>query len=99
MRDCILCLVHIWQKNEYLFIYLSMYLATVKRKPDIISISETRIKETLLIPTRVSKTSATIIDHILTNGNTRQLYPGVIKTDLSDHYITFVNLVQIDRNR
>ena len=46
----------------------------------------------ITIPTRVSKTSATIIDHILTNDNTHQLYPGVIKTDLSDHYITFVTL-------
>ena len=44
----------------------------------------------ITIPTRVSKTSATIIDHISTNDNTHQLYPGVIKTDLSDHYITFV---------
>ena len=49
----------------------------------------------ITIPTRVSKTSATIIDHILTNDNTHQLYPGVIKTDLSDHYITFVTLCKL----
>ena len=49
----------------------------------------------ITIPTRVSKTSATIINLILTNDNTHQLYPGVIKTDLSDHYITFVTLCKL----
>ena len=34
----------------------------------------------IIMPPLLLKTSATIIDHILTNDSTHQLYPGVIKS-------------------
>jgi len=40
-------------------------------------------------PTRVTDSSSTIIDHILTNNAIHTIIPGVIRTDLSDHYSTF----------
>ena len=42
-------------------------------------------------PTRVTDTSASIIDHIITNDLSHKLFPGIIRTDdLSDHYMTYV---------
>ena len=38
------------------------------------------------VPTRVTDNSSTIIDHIVTNDHTHNILPGVIKTDLTDHY-------------
>ena len=41
--------------------------------------------------TRVADTSASIIDHIITNDLSHKLIPGIIRTDnLSDHYMTYV---------
>ena len=42
-------------------------------------------------PTRVTDTSASIIDHIITNDLSHKLIPGNIRTeDASDHYMTYV---------
>ena len=41
-------------------------------------------------PTRIASTSATTIDHILTNVLQYQLFPGVINYDLTDHLPVFV---------
>ena len=42
-------------------------------------------------PTRVTDTSASIIDHIITNDLSHKLIPGIIRTDdLSDHYMIYV---------
>lgn len=43
-------------------------------------------------PTRVTSTSKTIIDNILTNYSNGNLKTGVIKTDLSDHFPIFVHM-------
>ena len=41
-------------------------------------------------PTRVTKSSATIIDHVLTNTIIEsELQSGIIKTDVSDHFAVF----------
>ena len=41
-------------------------------------------------PTRVTDTSASIIDHIIINDLSLKLIPGIIRTDdLSDHYMTY----------
>ena len=40
------------------------------------------------VPTRDN--SSTIIDHIVTNDHTHNILPGVIKTDLTDHYPIFL---------
>ena len=42
-------------------------------------------------PTRVTRTSATAIDHILTNRVLEnKIQPGIIKTDISDHFPIFI---------
>ena len=40
-------------------------------------------------PTRVTTTSQTIIDHILTNVHDSVLTPGVFSYKLADHYLIF----------
>ena len=45
------------------------------------------------LPTRVTDTSATLIDHIITNDCKNSIFPGIIKTDLSDHIRFFVQLM------
>ena len=46
-------------------------------------------------PTRVSKRSMTCIDHIYTNSFINQeLYSGIIKTDIADHFPVFI----VDKN-
>ena len=39
-------------------------------------------------PTRVTKQSTTIIDHILTNDTTNVIYPLILLSDITDHYPT-----------
>ena len=39
-------------------------------------------------PTYVAETSSTIIDHIITIDLTRRIFPLIIRTDLTDHYLT-----------
>ena len=43
----------------------------------------------ITIPTRVSENSVTIIDHIISNDTINELNPGIIQTDLTDHYPLF----------
>ena len=49
----------------------------------------------IAIPTRVTNSSAIIIDHIITNDNLHTLKPGVIRADLSDHYPIFCTISNI----
>ena len=42
----------------------------------------------ITLPTRVTQTTSTTIDHILTNDHIRLLTPGVIRTYLSHHFPT-----------
>ena len=42
----------------------------------------------ITLPTRVTQTTSTTINHILTNDHIRLLTPGVIRTDFSDHFPT-----------
>ena len=44
----------------------------------------------ILLPTRVTKDSATIVDNIFTNNLSSPLQSGNIKTDISDHYSQFI---------
>ena len=46
------------------------------------------------IPTRVTGTTSTIIDHIITNDTSRVIKPGVIRHDnkLSDHHAIFCSI-------
>ncbi len=42
--------------------------------------------------TRIQGASRTLIDHILTNSNRDSYKAGVFVTDISDHFITFIEL-------
>ena len=48
----------------------------------------------ITIPTRVTETSATIIDHVITNDSLHEIKPGVIRFDdkLSNHYVIYCNV-------
>ena len=41
------------------------------------------------VPTRVTETSKTLIDHVITNNKQRAVTIGVFTSDLSDHYGVF----------
>jgi len=40
-------------------------------------------------PTRISNLFSTTIDNVITNCDTHHLIPGIIESDLTDHYPTF----------
>ena len=43
--------------------------------------------------TRVTKTIATVLDHVITNDNKHELVPGIFESsNLSDHYIIFCQI-------
>ena len=42
--------------------------------------------------TRVADTSSTIIDHIITNCSSHSVLPGIINSDLTDHYPVFCSI-------
>ena len=46
----------------------------------------------ILLPTRVTEDTATIVDNIFTNNVKNKIQSGVITTDLSDHYSQFISL-------
>ena len=47
---------------------------------------------TILLPTRVTEHSATIVDNIFTNNLDKSIKSGNIKTDFSDHYSQFISV-------
>ena len=44
---------------------------------------------TITRPTRITPNFFTIIDHIITNCNSHDISPGIIESDLTDHYTVF----------
>ena len=40
-------------------------------------------------PTRVTKNSASLIDHIFTSALCNSIFPGIILNDTSDYFITY----------
>ena len=50
-------------------------------------------------PTRVTSTTQTIIDHILTNDNESIMTPGVLSYKISDHYPTYCAIKNINNNK
>ena len=56
---------------------------------DFLNIFATNCSSQIItLTTRVTQTTSTTIDHILTNDHIRFLTPGVTRTDLSDHFPT-----------
>ena len=53
----------------------------------------------ITLPTRVTNSSATTLDHIITNDNLHTLKPGAIRADLSDHYPIFCTISNIASKR
>ena len=53
----------------------------------------------ITLTTRVTNSSATTLDHIITNDNLHTLKPGVIRADLSDHYPIFCTISNIASKR
>ena len=49
-------------------------------------------------PTRVTNTSATLIDHIYSNDASNPLTPGIIASDTSDHFPTFLKIKNSKEN-
>ena len=44
------------------------------------------------LPTRVTERSSTIIDHNVTNDHEHSILPGIIRTDITDHYPIFCSI-------
>ena len=59
-------------------------------KDYLFSISSNGFSQLIDICTRVSTSSQTLIDHIITNVFDKNLIPGLICSDISDHFPTFV---------
>ena len=50
-------------------------------------------------PTGITATSSTLIDHILTNDAISKITPGILKSDVSDHFLTFVLIKNVDKKK
>ena len=46
----------------------------------------------ITLPTRVNDVSSILIDHLITNDHKNSIFPGIIKTDLTDHYPIFCSI-------
>ena len=46
----------------------------------------------IILPTRVNDVFSTLIDHLITNDHKNSIFPGIIKTDLIDHYHIFCSI-------
>ena len=46
----------------------------------------------ITLPTRVNDVSSTLIDHFITNDHKNSIFPGIVKTDLTDHYPIFCSI-------
>ena len=58
---------------------------------------EHELLPTITKPTRITKTSATLIDNIIIGRNYQSTYtPMIIVTDLSDHYPTLLEIPNLD---
>ena len=53
----------------------------------------------ITLPTRVNDVSSTLIDHLITNDHKKSIFPGIIKTDLTDHYPIFCSINSFTFNK
>ena len=51
------------------------------------------------MPTRVTSTFSTLIDHILTNDAISQIIPGILNSDVSDFFPTFILIKNVDKKK
>ena len=57
----------------------------IKRYKEVCSLNG--LKQLLTLPTRITKTSTSLLDHVLTNSADRVSQFGVVDTGLSDHQL------------
>ena len=50
-------------------------------------------------PTRVPATSSTLMDHMLTNDAISQITPGILNSDISNRFPTFVLIKNVDKKK
>ena len=50
-------------------------------------------------PTKVTATSSTLLDHILTNDTISQITPGILNSNVSDHFPTFVLIKNVEKKK
>ena len=50
-------------------------------------------------PTRVTATSSSLLDHILTNDAISQITPSILNSDVSDHFPTFVLIKNVGKKK
>ena len=54
------------------------------------SLESTGLHQIITSPTRVTRDSSSLIDHIYTNISKYKMHSGIIETDISDHFPVFV---------
>ena len=92
------CITKIKKENKLIFLCgdfnsdLLKYENTNNYKKFYDLLSSYGIFPMILLPTRVSGESATIVDNIFTNNIDNSLISGNIKTDFSDHYSQFISI-------
>ena len=73
---------------------LNINLLSVNDNPEIASYLDLMLSNNLLpaitLPTRVTSSSATLIDHIFTNAHTQKIISGTITTEITDHFTNFI---------
>ena len=93
------------KKTYYILGYLNINTSSSNRSPSaehfVNSILSCGAFPIITKPTRVTATSVTIIDHVITNDRptNHNILPGVIETsNLSNHYIIFCQIANLPRN-
>ena len=91
IEDLLTCITEICSSNETFFILGDINISAVNRSTAanryINMLLSHGVLPLITLPTRVTDVSATIIDHVLTNGIKHSLELRVMQTqDISDHY-------------
>ena len=71
---------------------INLLLATNHQSSYLSSISDNNFFQCIEKATRINKSSVSLIDHIITNANVSSIKSGVVISDISDHFITFIEL-------
>ena len=81
-------------KNFYIFgdfnIDLLKYNSNSATKFYVDSLTSNNCRSVIDKPTRITETSATLLDHIYTNDVSNNISSGIAVTDVSDHFPTFI---------
>ena len=90
--------------HKRFFVFGDMNINTYKRthcRKDYLNLLSSNCATNIIdVPTRVTTSSATVLDHIITNQNKHQIFPAVVDYDITDHYpvMALVNNKLIHKN-